>query len=130
MGEKAEQIAMMFTIFRKARKVLAWLGHFLDVPVAKLCLAVAARVIRRITPSQEMIAAAANVVEHQWFSRCRIRQEVAAAQELHLHISYHALPFRALGEFVENLKSPNTTTLSILLKDSGTQSFLAGSLGA
>ena len=77
LGEKAEQIAMMFTIFRKARKVLAWLGHFLDVPVAKLCLAVAAREIRRITPSQDMIAAAAKVVEHQWFSRCWIMQEVA-----------------------------------------------------
>ena len=104
-AEKSAQIELMFLIFRKAERTIAWLGP------ANVAVRTAFNVCRNMDPQDFQHkakpadkAVLRELLDRQWFRRGWIRQEVyAAADNVLLQSDDLTLPFKVLGAFLHDV---------------------------
>lgn len=87
--EKGEQVQSMFTIFQKARRVVAWLG----LPSTELAYLLTAITRGQVMGGTRLRDAAWQLISTvPYFRRCWIRQEIEAARDVVVVSGSHVIP--------------------------------------
>ncbi|KIW79668.1 hypothetical protein Z517_06282 [Fonsecaea pedrosoi CBS 271.37] len=119
--EKAAQVKQMLLIFRKAERVIAWIGT-MSGPVIRTLAKVIGQPVENVRhwryDPQEIKADRVETVklllQRPWFRRTWVRQEVYAARRLDLQVGHHSMLFGNFVDFVKTCRemTPQLDSLS------------------
>ena len=113
--EKAAQVSMMFTIFRRAMQVIAWIGlddestrfidtclHWKSIEKSRGCSMMDLRDLtaEHSERNEELLSQAVDLTKKQWFHRVWIRQEVTAARTVKLQCGSKRIGLERLFEYM------------------------------
>ncbi|KAJ9609908.1 hypothetical protein H2200_006237 [Cladophialophora chaetospira] len=107
--EKSSQIRTMFSIFRKAFRVIVWLGELQEPRPGKLLVdflqfkRAADDESNCIACQYELYTAAVALTKHPFFSRVWVRQEVFAAREIIVQLSDKTVGWTEIRELPQRV---------------------------